>query len=71
MVQKRYTRGTRWMTKDKQNSMAALHDTENWVVWKTKDETCTYSVKTEGFHQLLSFNNDENENNSGFKIKEW
>ena len=57
--------------KDKQNSMAVLHDTENWVVWKTKDKTWTHVLKREGFHQLLSFNKDEKENNSGFKIKGW
>ena len=56
---------------DKQNSMAALHDTENWVVWKTKDETWTHVLKREGFHQLLSVNKDENEYNSGLKTKEW
>ncbi len=37
----------------------------------TKDKIWTHVLKREGFHQLLSFNKDEKENNSGFKIKGW
>ena len=54
---------------DKQNSLTVLQETENWVVWKTKDKTWTHTLRRESFHQLLSFNKDEKENISGFKIK--
>jgi hypothetical protein len=56
---------------DKQTSLTTLQETENWVVWKTRDKTWTHTLKREGFHQLLSFNRDEEENISGFKIKGW
>lgn len=56
---------------DKQSSITDLQETENWVVWKTRDKTWTHTLRREGSHQLLSFNKDEKENISGFKIKGW
>ena len=56
---------------DKQTSMSTLQETENWVVWKTRDKTWTHTLKHQGFHQLLSFHKDEKENISGSKIKGW
>jgi hypothetical protein len=56
---------------DKQNSLATLRETDNWVVWKTKNKTWTPTLKRKDFHQLLSFSKDEKENISGFKIKGW
>ena len=56
---------------DKQNSLATLRETDNWVVWKTKNKTWTPTLKNKGFHQLLSFSKDEKENINGFKIKGW
>ena len=29
---------------DKHNSIKVLRDTENWVIWKTKDKIWTYTV---------------------------
>ena len=55
---------------DKQTSITTLQETENWVVWKTRDKTWTHTLKKQDFHQLLSFNQDEKENISGSKIKE-
>ena len=49
--------------------MTTLHNTKNWVMWNTKDKTWTHTLKRKGFHQLLSFNKDEKENISDFKIK--
>ena len=56
---------------DQQTSWNTLQETENWVVWKTRDKTWTHTLKWQGFHQLLSFNQDEKENISGSKIKGW
>ncbi len=56
---------------DRQNSLTALQETENWVIWKTRDKTWTHTLRREDFHQLLSFNKDEKEDISGFKIKGW
>ena len=44
---------------DKQKSLTVLQETENWVVWKTRDKTWTRTLKREGFQQLLSFHKDE------------
>ena len=48
---------------DKQNEMQDLCDTEHWVVWKTKEEIWTHTLKEEGFHQLLSLDKDTEVNN--------
>ena len=56
---------------DKQKSLTVLQETENWVVWKTRDKTWTHTLKREGFHQLLSFHKDEKEYVSGFRVKGW
>jgi hypothetical protein len=56
---------------DKLTSMSTLQETENWVVWKTRDKTWTHTLQQQGFHQLLSFHKDEKENISGSKIKGW
>ena len=40
---------------DKQTSMTTLQETENWVVWKTRDKIWTHTLKKQDFHQLLSF----------------
>ena len=56
---------------DKQKSLSVLQETENWVVWKTRDKTWTHTLKREGFHQLLSFHKDEKENVSGSRVKRW
>jgi hypothetical protein len=56
---------------DKQTSMSTLQETENWVVWKTRDKTWKHTLKRQGFHQLLSFNQDEKENIRDSKIKGW
>jgi hypothetical protein len=39
---------------DKQNSLEVLHNNEEWVIWKTRDDRWTHELKKEGFHQLLS-----------------
>ncbi len=56
---------------DKQTSMSTLQETENWVVWKTRDKTWTHTLEHHGFHQLLSFHKDEKENIRGSNIKGW
>ena len=56
---------------DKLTSMSTLQETENWVVWKTRDKSWTHTLQQQGFHQLLSFHKDEKENISGSKIKGW
>ena len=56
---------------DKLTSMSTLQETENWVVWKTRDKTWTHTLQQQDFHQLLSFHKDEKENISGSKIKGW
>ena len=56
---------------DKQKSLTMLQETENWVVWKTRDKTLSHTLKREIFHQLLSFHKDEKKNVSGFRTKRW
>lgn len=56
---------------DRSDSLAILQNTEQWVVWKTKDKEWSRTLKNEGFHQILSFNKEEKEDFSGFKIKGW
>ena len=56
---------------DKHNSLTDLRETENWVVWKSKDKTWTHTLREEGFHQLLSFAKDEKEHISVCNIKGW
>ncbi len=56
---------------DKQKSLTVLQETENWVVWKTRDKTWTHTLKWEGFHQLLSFHKGEKKNISDFRVKRW
>jgi hypothetical protein len=53
------------------DSLNTLQNTEQWVVWKTKDKMWSRTLRNEGFHQILSFNKEEKEDISGFKIKGW
>ena len=55
----------------KQKSLTVIQETENWVVWKTRDKTWTHTLKWEGLHQLLSFHKDEKKNISDFRVKRW
>ena len=56
---------------DEQTSITTLQETENWVVWKTRDKTWTHTLQQQDFHQLLSFHKDEKENITSSKIKGW
>jgi hypothetical protein len=38
---------------DRRSSLEAIRDTENRVIWKTKNDIWTHTLKMEGFHQLL------------------
>jgi hypothetical protein len=37
--------------------LESLHNNDNWVIWKTKDDKWTHELKKGGFHQLLSLEN--------------
>ena len=39
---------------DEQTSITTLQETENWVVWKTRDKTWTHTLKRQVSHQLRS-----------------
>jgi hypothetical protein len=41
---------------DRQDSLEALREKDNWVIWKTKDTKWTQELQRAGFHQLLSLN---------------
>ena len=43
----------------------------NYWITMTVGLVWTHTLKRKGFHQLLSFNEDEKENINGFKIKGW
>ena len=55
---------------DKQKSLTVLQETENWVVWKTRDKTLSHTLKREIFHQLLSFHKDEKKNVEASGLKD-
>jgi hypothetical protein len=56
---------------DRQDSLEALREKDNWVVWKTKDDKWTQELRREGFHQLLSLNRNTRDDYWGNKIKGW
>jgi hypothetical protein len=56
---------------DKQKSLAVLQETENWVVWKTRDKTWTHTLTREDFHQFLSFHKNEKKDVNGLRVKRW
>ena len=39
---------------DRRSSLEVLHDKDNWVVWKTKDNEWTHELQQVVFHQILS-----------------
>ncbi len=48
-----------WVTmdnEDRQDSLEALREKDNWVIWKTKDTKWTQELQRAGFHQILSLN---------------
>ena len=51
--------------------METLRHTETLVIWKTKDEIWTHTLKREDFHQLLCLDKDTKSNNLGHKNKGW
>ncbi len=56
---------------DKTDSLEALRNTDEWVIWKTKDDKWTYELKKEGFHQILSLDKDTRTSSWRHKIKGW
>ena len=56
---------------DRQDSLEALREKDDWVVWKTKDVKWTQELQRAGFHQLLSLNKNTREDYWGNKIKGW
>jgi hypothetical protein len=41
---------------DRQDSLEALREKDNWVIWKTEDNKWTQELQWTGFHQLLPLN---------------
>ena len=56
---------------DRQDSLEALREKDNWVIWKTKDNKWTQELKRVVFHQLLSLNKNTRADCWGNKIKGW
>ena len=56
---------------DRQDSLEALREKDNWVIWKTKDNKWTQELQRAGFHQLLSLNKNTRADCWGNKIKGW
>jgi ribonuclease HI len=56
---------------DRQDSLEALREKDNWVIWKTKDTKWTQELQRAGFHQLLSLNKNTRADCWGNKIKGW
>ena len=44
---------------DKQNTMAALGESTEWTIWKTKDKRWTPFLRQAGYHQLLDIHNNK------------
>jgi hypothetical protein len=56
---------------DRQDSLEVLHDKDNWVIWKTKDDKWTHELRQTGFHQLLALDQNSRTDSWGNKIKGW
>ncbi len=56
---------------DRQDSLEALREKDNWVIWKTKDNKWTQDLQRAGFHQLLPLNKNTRADCWGNKIKGW
>ena len=56
---------------DKTDSLEVLRNTEEWVIWKTKDTKWTQEIKKEGFNHILSVDKDTRESIWRHKIKGW
>ncbi len=56
---------------DKQNTMAALEESAEWTIWKTKDKRWTPLLRQAGYHQLLDIHKNKQSDCWGFKIKGW
>jgi hypothetical protein len=56
---------------DRQDSLKALREKDNWVVLKTKDDKWTQEQQRVDFHQLLSLNKNTREDCWDNKIKGW
>jgi hypothetical protein len=55
---------------DREDTMDILKQSDEWVIWKSKDKWTTL-LKATGFHQLLYIQKDIQENCWGSKIKGW
>jgi len=53
---------------DRADTIDTLNQSDEWVIWKTKDKWSTL-LKASGFHQLLYIKNDIQEEFWGSKIK--
>jgi hypothetical protein len=55
---------------DREDTMDILKQSDEWVIWKSKDKWTTL-LKAAGFHQLLYIKKDIQEDCWGSKIKGW
>ena len=55
---------------DREDTMDILKQSDEWVIWKSKDKWTTL-LKAAGFHQLLYIKKDTQEDCWGSKIKGW
>jgi hypothetical protein len=51
--------------------MAALEESTEWTIWKTKDKRWTPLLRQAGYHQLLDIHKNKQSDYWGFKIKGW
>ena len=56
---------------DRQNTMAALEESTEWTIWKTKDKRWTSLLRQAEYHQLLDIHKNKQSECWGFKIKGW
>jgi hypothetical protein len=54
-----------------QNTMAALEESTEWTIWKTKDKRWTPLLRQVGYHHLLDIHKNKQSDCWGFKIKGW
>ena len=55
---------------DREDTMDILKQSDEWVIWKSKDKWTTL-LEAAGFHQLLYIKKDIQEDCWGSKIKGW
>ncbi len=53
---------------DRQKTMAALEESTEWTIWKTKDKRWTPLLRQAGYHQLLDIHKNKQSDCESSKV---